>query len=131
MIAANEEGQLNWKQKMKTVWKENDGKELLMQLWGQQTALSLLIQLLQMESTNDIGVLLRNNSSILQVVVQRTKSTRETLPAARATGFIAAAKAIGGGRTGLDRSNLLRVGTSQTAVPSPLSQGSLLADCVQ
>lgn len=40
--------ELDWRQKTKAVWKDDVMKELLCQMHGQQTAITLLVQGLQM-----------------------------------------------------------------------------------
>ena len=45
---ATEGREFNWADKVKVVWKEDNMKELLQQLRGQQTAISVLLQSLQM-----------------------------------------------------------------------------------
>ncbi|OCK78595.1 hypothetical protein K432DRAFT_406322 [Lepidopterella palustris CBS 459.81] len=71
---------LNWKDKAKLLWKEDAMRELLVQLRGQQTALTLLIQGLQMESLSDIKRLLQENSGTLEQVATRSRSLRATHP---------------------------------------------------
>ena len=39
---------INWKKRLRYVWQENPMKELLQSLRGQQTAVTLLISLLQL-----------------------------------------------------------------------------------
>ncbi|KAF1981746.1 hypothetical protein K402DRAFT_425161 [Aulographum hederae CBS 113979] len=74
---------LNWKDKAKMIWREDAMKELLQQLRGQQTALTLLIQGLQMESLSDIQKLLHDNNATLVESVSRSKSLRASHPNVR------------------------------------------------
>lgn len=71
---------LDWTDKVKIVWKEDTMKELLQQLRGQQTALLLLIQGLQMESLSDIKCLLKDNSAMLKQIATRSRSLRAYHP---------------------------------------------------
>ncbi|KAF2184658.1 hypothetical protein K469DRAFT_739282 [Zopfia rhizophila CBS 207.26] len=63
--------------------KEETFKELLQQIRGQQSALSLLIQGLQMESIAEIRKLVQNNSVTLEKVATRSKSLRLSHPSVR------------------------------------------------
>ena len=47
-IAVDQAGGLTWKEKLQTVWKEHTMAGLLQQIRGQETALTLLLQGLQM-----------------------------------------------------------------------------------
>ncbi|KAJ9637311.1 hypothetical protein H2199_007598 [Coniosporium tulheliwenetii] len=71
---------IGWSIKAKYLWKEETMKDLLQQLRGQQTALTLLIQALQMEKLSDIRQLLQNNNTVLEQVVRRTLTLRRTHP---------------------------------------------------
>ncbi|ORY17080.1 hypothetical protein BCR34DRAFT_555977 [Clohesyomyces aquaticus] len=70
--------------RMKFVWKEDTMKDVLTQIRGQQTALSLLIQLLQMGSIQDVQVLLQNNTAVLQNVAYQTGRFRRANPKVKA-----------------------------------------------
>ncbi|CAO2649516.1 Nn.00g069010.m01.CDS01 [Neocucurbitaria sp. VM-36] len=71
---------LLFKDRAKFLWKEDTFKELLTQIRGQQSALSLLIQGLQMESIGDIRRLVENNSVTLDQVVKRSRTLRQAHP---------------------------------------------------
>lgn len=71
---------LRFKDRAKFLWKEDTFKELLTQIRGQQSALSLLIQGLQMESMADIRKLVEDNSGKLDQVVKRSKTLRQSHP---------------------------------------------------
>jgi hypothetical protein len=60
--------------------KEETFKELLTQIRGQQSALSLLIQGLRMESAPDVRKLVEDNSGKLDQVVKRSKTLRQSHP---------------------------------------------------
>ncbi|KAJ4343934.1 hypothetical protein N0V95_006536 [Ascochyta clinopodiicola] len=75
-----ERSDLKFKDRAKFLWKEDTFKELLTQIRGQQSALSLLIQGLQMESMADIRKLVEENSSKLDQVVKRSKTLRQSHP---------------------------------------------------
>ncbi|KAI4681537.1 hypothetical protein J4E81_009895 [Alternaria sp. BMP 2799] len=75
-----ENDNLKFKDKAKFVFKEETFKELLTQIRGQQSALSLLIQGLQMESIADIKKLVEDNSVTLDQVVKRSRTLRQSHP---------------------------------------------------
>ncbi|KAF2004242.1 hypothetical protein P154DRAFT_51622 [Amniculicola lignicola CBS 123094] len=70
--------------RMKFVWKEDAMKDVLTQIREQQTALSLLVQLLQMGSVQDIHVLLQNNTVVLQNFAYQTGRFRRANPKVKA-----------------------------------------------
>ena len=76
--AENED--LRFKDRATFLWKEDTFKELLTQIRGQQSALSLLIQGLQMESIADIRKLVEDNSVTLDQVVKRSRTLRQAHP---------------------------------------------------
>ena len=59
---------LGRRDRIKYLWKEDTFKELLHQIRGQQSSLSLLIQGLQMESMEDLRRLVEDNSKKLDQV---------------------------------------------------------------
>jgi hypothetical protein len=71
---------LGFRDKTKFLWKEDTFKELLQQIRGQQTGLTLLVQGLQMESITDIHKLVEDNSAKLDQVVQRSITLRKQHP---------------------------------------------------
>jgi hypothetical protein len=75
-----ENDNLKFKDRAKFVLKEDTFKELLTQIRGQQSALSLLIQGLQMESIADIKKLVEDNSVTLDQVVKRSRTLRQSHP---------------------------------------------------
>jgi hypothetical protein len=80
LVAKAEADDLKFKDRAKFLWKEDTFKELLTQIRGQQSALSLLIQGLQMESIADIKKLVDENSVKLDQVVKRSKTLRQSHP---------------------------------------------------
>jgi hypothetical protein len=80
LVAKAEADDLRFKDRAKFLWKEDTFKELLTQIRGQQSALSLLIQGLQMESIADIRKLVEENSVTLDQVVKRSKTLRMSHP---------------------------------------------------
>jgi hypothetical protein len=80
LAAKAEDDHLTRKDRAKFLWKEDTFKELLTQIRGQQSALSLLIQGLQMESIADIQKLVRENSDTLDQVVKRSRTLRQAHP---------------------------------------------------
>jgi hypothetical protein len=66
LVVKAEADDLKFKDRAKFLWKEDTFKELLTQIRGQQSALSLLIQGLQMESIADIRKLVEENSASRQ-----------------------------------------------------------------
>jgi hypothetical protein len=75
-----ENDELKFRDRARFLWKEDTFKELLTQIRGQQSALSLLIQGLQMESISDIKKLVEDNSITLDQVVKRSRTLRQTHP---------------------------------------------------
>jgi len=75
-----EHDHLKFKDRAKFLWKEDTFRELLTQIRGQQSALSLLIQGLQMESIGDIKKLVEENSVTLDQIVKRSKTLRQSHP---------------------------------------------------
>ncbi|KAF2795660.1 hypothetical protein K505DRAFT_360000 [Melanomma pulvis-pyrius CBS 109.77] len=71
---------LKFKDRTKYLWKEDTFKELLQQIRGQQSALSLLLQGLQMESIADIKRLVEDNSARLDQIATRSKTLRKSRP---------------------------------------------------
>lgn len=80
LVEKAERNDLRFKERAKFLWKEDTFKELLTQIRGQQSALSLLIQGLQMESMADIRKLVEDNSSKLDQVVKRSRTLRQSHP---------------------------------------------------
>ncbi|KAH6622017.1 hypothetical protein C7974DRAFT_314631 [Boeremia exigua] len=80
LVEKAQRNDLKFKDRAKYLWKEDTFKELLTQIRGQQSALSLLIQGLQMESMSDIRKLVEDNSDKLDQVVKRSKTLRQTHP---------------------------------------------------
>ncbi|KAL6708142.1 hypothetical protein ACN47E_003326 [Coniothyrium glycines] len=80
LVAKADNDDLRFKDKAKFLWKEDTFKELLTQIRGQQSALSLLIQGLQMESISDIRQLVQANSATLDQVVRRSRTLRQSHP---------------------------------------------------
>ncbi|KAH7074864.1 hypothetical protein BKA63DRAFT_323770 [Paraphoma chrysanthemicola] len=80
LVAKADADELKFKDRAKFLWKEDTFKELLTQIRGQQSALSLLIQGLQMESIADIRKLIEDNSATLDKVVKRSKTLRQSHP---------------------------------------------------
>ncbi|KAJ4367056.1 1,2-dihydroxy-3-keto-5-methylthiopentene dioxygenase [Neocucurbitaria cava] len=80
LAAKAEADDLLFKDRAKFLWKEDTFKELLTQIRGQQSALSLLIQGLQMESIADIRKLVADNSVTLDQVVRRSRTLRQAHP---------------------------------------------------
>jgi hypothetical protein len=80
LVVKVENDDLKFKDRAKFLWKEDTFKELLTQIRGQQSALSLLIQGLQMESIADIQKLVQDNSVTLDQVVKRSRTLRQSHP---------------------------------------------------
>ncbi|KAH3906682.1 hypothetical protein HBI56_229370 [Parastagonospora nodorum] len=80
LVVKAEADDLKFKDRAKFLWKEDTFKELLTQIRGQQSALSLLIQGLQMESIADIRKLVEENSVTLDRVVKRSRTLRLSHP---------------------------------------------------
>ncbi|OCK79667.1 hypothetical protein K432DRAFT_405366 [Lepidopterella palustris CBS 459.81] len=80
VAACIQEGRDTWRQMAKVAWKADAMKELLQSIRGQQSAITLLIQMLQMESLSDIHRLLKDNTAVLDGVAERTQSLRSLNP---------------------------------------------------
>lgn len=80
LVAKTEKDDLKFKDRAKFLWKEATFKELLTQIRGQQSALSLLIQGLQMESIADIRKLVTENKATLNQVMTRSRTLRQSHP---------------------------------------------------
>lgn len=80
LVLRAENENLRFTDRAKFLWKEDTFKELLTQIRGQQSALSLLIQGLQMESIADIRKLVEDNSVTLGQVVKRSRALRQSHP---------------------------------------------------
>ncbi|KAF2802570.1 uncharacterized protein BDZ99DRAFT_200839 [Mytilinidion resinicola] len=98
-------GDLGWRERSRIVWEEDRMKELLLQIRGQQTAMTLLIQGLQMESLGDIRRLLRENSGTLEQIATRSKSLRSTHPRIKVPDSIF--KANDNAKSGVDANSII------------------------
>ncbi|KAF7670651.1 hypothetical protein GT037_011230 [Alternaria burnsii] len=68
---------LNWKAKFKTLWNDDEVKELQRQLHEQHTAISALIGLLQMDSLTEMKKLIQKHGKMLQRIANDTQRMRE------------------------------------------------------
>jgi hypothetical protein len=75
---AGETKAVSWGAKARLLWNQDTLKELLENIRGQQLALSLLIQALEMESLADIRELLQDHSKTLERIAHRTQSLRSS-----------------------------------------------------
>ena len=83
LVEKAQRNDLKFRDRARYLLKEDTFKELLTQIRGQQSALSLLIQGLQMESMADIRKLVEENSGKLDQVVKRSKTLRQSHPRIR------------------------------------------------
>ncbi|CAN9459971.1 unnamed protein product [Alternaria alternata] len=72
-----ENSRLDWKAKFKTLWNEDEVKELQRQLHQQHAAISTLVGLLQMDSLTEMKKLTRKHGKILQRIANDTQRMRE------------------------------------------------------
>ncbi|KAF2669340.1 hypothetical protein BT63DRAFT_258973 [Microthyrium microscopicum] len=72
-----------FRDKVRALWNNDRLKELLDALRGQQTSITLLIQLLHTESLASITQLLNSNQPTLSKNVERTQSLRRSIPGVR------------------------------------------------
>jgi hypothetical protein len=91
-----ENNDLKFKDRARFLWKEDTFKELLTQIRGQQSALSLLIQGLQMESIADIKKLVEDNSVTLDQVVKRSRTLRQSHPRLKVPESLFSRQSLGG-----------------------------------
>ncbi|KAF2854389.1 hypothetical protein T440DRAFT_388390, partial [Plenodomus tracheiphilus IPT5] len=80
LVAKTDSDDLRFKDRAKFLWNEATFKDLLTQIRGQQSALSLLIQGLQMESIADVKQLVQENSVTLDLIVKRSRTLRQSHP---------------------------------------------------
>ncbi|KAF2727460.1 hypothetical protein EJ04DRAFT_557379 [Polyplosphaeria fusca] len=66
--------------KSKLLWKEEAMRDVLVQIRGQQTALSLLVAVLQTSSIHEIRTLIQGKTAGLQGLAQQTKKFRRANP---------------------------------------------------
>lgn len=78
--ASNGEEETGWSARCRLIWNEDLMRDLLVQLRGQQTALTLLLQGIQLESMTDMNNLMRTNAVVLQRINAKTRSLREDHP---------------------------------------------------
>ncbi|KAF2134413.1 hypothetical protein P153DRAFT_380226 [Dothidotthia symphoricarpi CBS 119687] len=67
-----------WKMKFKTLWNEDEVKELSQQLHTQQGAISTLVGLLQIDSISEIRTLVRRQEAHLRRIAANTQLLRRT-----------------------------------------------------
>ncbi|OAL44979.1 hypothetical protein IQ07DRAFT_487362, partial [Pyrenochaeta sp. DS3sAY3a] len=66
----------SWKEKLRMLWNEAEVKEILEQLQAQQSAISLLINMLQMDSISEIKALVRKHEALLEEIAKNTRALR-------------------------------------------------------
>ncbi|KAF2111935.1 hypothetical protein BDV96DRAFT_649303 [Lophiotrema nucula] len=81
-------GNLSTRDRLKYLWKEEDFKEILQQIRGQQIGLGLLVQGLQMESMADIKQLLHDNNPKLEEATCGSRDLRLSHPDVKVPGSI-------------------------------------------
>ncbi|KAF2105454.1 hypothetical protein BDV96DRAFT_655600 [Lophiotrema nucula] len=65
-----------WKSQFRTVWNENEIRELRTQIHNQQTAITLLLSLLQTDSVTSIHQSILRNETLLQQIAADTRRLR-------------------------------------------------------
>ncbi|KAH5139533.1 hypothetical protein HBI56_226700 [Parastagonospora nodorum] len=73
---ALQSSKMTWKAKFKTLWNENEVKELLGHLHTQQGGVSVLVNLLQMDSISDIRRLVQQQDRLLRKIAANTRDLR-------------------------------------------------------
>ncbi|CAN9465406.1 unnamed protein product [Alternaria alternata] len=68
---------LDWKAKFKTLWNDDEVKELQEQLHQQHAAISTLVGLLQMDSLTEMKKLIQKHGKMLQRIANDTQRMRE------------------------------------------------------
>ncbi|KAI9770156.1 MAG: hypothetical protein M1840_003606 [Geoglossum simile] len=71
-------GTVGFKAKAKFIWNEAAMEALLRQLRGQQTAIGLLVAVLQTESIAEVKDMVQKNTATLQTMLQRARTLRES-----------------------------------------------------
>ncbi|MCJ1402608.1 hypothetical protein MMC11_005828 [Xylographa trunciseda] len=66
-----------WRTKVKFLWNEVEMKELLLQLRGHQSSITLLLTVLRSKSEVETRELLRRNHGSLKLMISRARSSRE------------------------------------------------------
>ncbi|KAF2257564.1 hypothetical protein CC78DRAFT_217231 [Lojkania enalia] len=74
---------LSFRDRTNYAWNEATFKDILQQIRGQQIALSLLVQGLQMESIWDIKQLMLDNSTVLDRIASRSRELRKAHPSVK------------------------------------------------
>lgn len=80
LVRKAEADDLKFRDKAKFLWKEDTFKELLTQIRGQQSGLSLLVQGLQIESIAEVKKLVEDNSVTLDMALKGSKTLRKSHP---------------------------------------------------
>ncbi|KAK3648995.1 hypothetical protein LTR56_007127 [Elasticomyces elasticus] len=78
--ALQQDGNLDWKRKFKTIWKQDTMSGFQQQIRGQVLALNTLLQGLQMESLGDMRRLLQSQQAQLDQINHNTASLRKQYP---------------------------------------------------
>ncbi|KAK5662703.1 hypothetical protein OQA88_8619 [Cercophora sp. LCS_1] len=74
---------MKWWAKTRLIWSESRLNELLGALRGQQTALNLMLQLLQIDSLADIQEMLRSKKDVIEAAAALSTSLRSANPSIR------------------------------------------------
>ncbi|KAL8785349.1 MAG: hypothetical protein Q9213_003414 [Squamulea squamosa] len=76
----SESSNIGFRAKLRYVWNETAMQDILTQMRGLQTALALLLQLLGSETMAQLKQIMNNNTTVLELVVQRTSQFRVRRP---------------------------------------------------
>ena len=81
--SSSSQSKLTWRVRARLLWKEDKMKEYLSLIRGQQTSLSFLIQLLQMQSIDDIYRSVETKGPFLQQQATKADTLRKSNPSAK------------------------------------------------
>jgi len=81
-------GLIKWRARLRMLWNETHLNELLRSIRGQQSAITLLIQLLQMDTLAEISHMLRQNQQVVRASAAVTQSLRSQNPSIRVANSI-------------------------------------------
>ncbi|KAK3387788.1 hypothetical protein B0H63DRAFT_509510 [Podospora didyma] len=88
VAGASDPSKIRWRSRARLLWNETKLNELLSSLRGQQTAINLLISLLQMDTLNEIKHMLWQRQDTVRTSANITQSLRSNNPSIRVTNSI-------------------------------------------
>jgi hypothetical protein len=86
--ASPPQAKFSWRTKVRYLWNEDTMKEYLSLIRGQQSSLSFLIQLLQMQSIEEVYQQVKDNTPMLEEQASRAESLRQANPTTSVPGSV-------------------------------------------